>query len=250
MESTWTITELASAAATALSGEPAQANGRVRDMPNERLIRWYTTIGLVDPPAGRRGRIALYGHRHLLQLVAVKRRQAEGRTIAQIQVELAGATNATLQSIARLPASPAPIAEAPAATPTPASAAVPGGVPDAGHGERRRFWTPPRDHAVVRAPESLTTAGSRRGMGGEESPSLVHGLRLAPGVTLLLDTGDLDPEDVTAIEIAARPLLEALRDRGLPNGSAATPPAPSASTGAAGAETHEPSAQSPTGRSS
>src|ERR1700754_1316727 len=99
MESTWTITELAAAAAAVLGGEPVQVNGRVRDMPNERLIRWYTTIGLVDPPA-RRGRVALYGRRHLLQLVAVKRRQAAGRTIAQIQVELTGATDHTLEQLA------------------------------------------------------------------------------------------------------------------------------------------------------
>src|ERR1700754_2609112 len=114
MESTWTITELAAAAAAVLGGEAVQGDGRVRDMPNERLIRWYTTIGLVDPPA-RRGRVALYGRRHLLQLVAVKRRPAAGRTLAQIQVELTGATDDILRSIARLPA-PGP---APTASPEP-----------------------------------------------------------------------------------------------------------------------------------
>src|SRR5689334_22435182 len=50
-----------------------------------------------------RGRVALYGRRHLLQLVAVKRRQADGRSLAEIQAELAGATDATLAAIARVP---------------------------------------------------------------------------------------------------------------------------------------------------
>src|SRR5690606_40309537 len=71
----WTIGELAEHAARLL-GPDGQVSGRVRPVPNERLIRWYTTIGLLDPPIARRGRVALYGRRHLLQLVAIKRRQA------------------------------------------------------------------------------------------------------------------------------------------------------------------------------
>src|SRR6188472_1844115 len=107
MDVTWTIGELAERAVTVLAdGESAQVSGRVRDIPNERLIRWYTTIGLVDPPLARRGRTALYGPRHLLQLVAVKRRQAEGRSIAEIQIELAAAPDETLVRIAGLPAGP------------------------------------------------------------------------------------------------------------------------------------------------
>jgi hypothetical protein len=82
---------------------PGAPNGRVRDVPDRRAIRWYATTGLVDRPAAMRGRVALYGRRHLLQLVAVKRRQADGRTLAQIQAELAGATDATLAGIARVP---------------------------------------------------------------------------------------------------------------------------------------------------
>ncbi|WP_344926406.1 MerR family transcriptional regulator, partial [Streptosporangium carneum] len=97
----WTIGELAERASAALS-PTAQLNGRVRDAPNERLIRWYSTIGLLDPPSARRGRVALYGRRHLLQLIAVKRRQAEGLTIADIQAELTGATDQALESIAGL----------------------------------------------------------------------------------------------------------------------------------------------------
>jgi hypothetical protein len=50
-----------------------------------------------------RGRTALYGPRHLLQLVAVKRRQAEGMRLAEIQAELAGAPDELLESIAEVP---------------------------------------------------------------------------------------------------------------------------------------------------
>ncbi|WP_326626260.1 helix-turn-helix domain-containing protein [Nonomuraea fuscirosea] len=109
MSDTWTIGELAEHAARALrDGAPPPANGRVRDVPGERLIRWYTTIGLVDPPLTRRGRIARYGRRHLLQLVAVKRLQAAGRSIAEIQTALAGATDRMLESAANLAHPPDP----------------------------------------------------------------------------------------------------------------------------------------------
>lgn len=101
----WTIDELASRVAGVLAadGYPGAPNGRVRGVPDARAIRWYATIGLVDRPAGMRGRTALYGVRHLLQLVAVKRRQAEGRSIADIQAELAGASDAALRAVAGLP---------------------------------------------------------------------------------------------------------------------------------------------------
>lgn len=138
MDGIWTITELAERAAAALAADgSAQVSGRVRDLPNERLIRWYTTIGLVDPPLGRRGRTALYGPRHLLQLVAVKRLQAAGHSIAEIQIELAAATDTTLERIAALPPRPA-AAPAPAPLPGPDAVTEPAG-------EGRRHPSPSDD---------------------------------------------------------------------------------------------------------
>ena len=85
--------ELVERVRRALAAEyPGAPNGRVREAPDRRAIRWYTTTGLVDRPLGMRGRTALYGPRHLLQIVAVKRRQADGRSLADIQAELGGAT--------------------------------------------------------------------------------------------------------------------------------------------------------------
>lgn len=210
MNESWTIAELAELAAEALAGPETagldasagsdgsdggpdgglvRPNGRVRDVPNERLIRWYGTVGLVDPPLSRRGRVARYGRRHLLQLVAVKRRQAEGRSLAQIQEELAGATDDALAAVARVPAL--------------GSALAPGApqAPD-------RFWA-----RRPSQPDAEKTAGTdQAGTAG-----LVHGIRLAPGVLLLLDGADLEPgpQDLTAIVNAARPLLRELASRGL-----------------------------------
>jgi DNA-binding transcriptional MerR regulator len=100
----WTLAELADRAAGALSsGYGGQRSARVSDVPDIRSIRYYTTLGLLDRPAEMRGRTALYGQRHLWQLVAIKRRQAAGCTLAEIQQELAGAPDSTLQRLADLP---------------------------------------------------------------------------------------------------------------------------------------------------
>jgi DNA-binding transcriptional MerR regulator len=211
VEELWTILELAELAVETLAaarptgpeGVPARANGRVRDVPNERLIRWYVTVGLVDPPLSRRGRIAQYGRRHLLQLVAVKRRQTEGRSLAEIQAELAGATDEMLAEVARVP-DIEPGLQAAAAAPS-------------------RFW--------VRQPSQPTPAAERPGRpesgavdddhtdrGAAFPPAgLMHGVRLAPGVMLLIEGADREPgpDDVTEIVNAARPLVRELADRGL-----------------------------------
>jgi hypothetical protein len=101
----WTLDELVERVAAALAGTtyPGAPNGRVRDLPDRRAIRWYTTIGLVDRPAAHRGRTALYGPRHLLQLIAVKRLQASGEPLTRIQETLAGATDSVLRRIAHVP---------------------------------------------------------------------------------------------------------------------------------------------------
>ncbi|MBE7453503.1 MAG: MerR family transcriptional regulator, partial [Kofleriaceae bacterium] len=94
-----------------LEGEEAPANGQVRAVPDERSIRYYTTLGVLDRPV-LRGRTALYGRRHLAQLVAIKRLQAEGHTLAEIQLGLPAIDDATLSGLSGVPLVPAPRAAA------------------------------------------------------------------------------------------------------------------------------------------
>jgi MerR HTH family regulatory protein len=172
-----TLDELTGLVEAALSVDYRGApTGRVRDVPDQRAIRWYVTRGLVDRPAAMRGRVALYGHRHLLQLVAIKRRQEQGRSLAEIQAELSGATDAALASVARL--SPTPD------IPTTTNGAAPAPA------RPRRFWA------------------ERPAVGAGPEPVAVQGFRLEPGVTLLVEGGTTaDPKDILA---AARPLLDLL----------------------------------------
>jgi hypothetical protein len=174
----WRIDELAERAAAVLDGTAAPAaSGRVTPLPDRRMLRYYTTLGLLDRPEVR-GRVAYYGRRHLLQVVAIKRLQAGGATLAQVQETLAGATTATLERIADLP---------PEAAPAPA----------------RQFW---------RSPPAPAPAG------GPPAPDagVVGAVRLAPGVTLVLDGADpLPPHLAGQIRDAAAGLLAHLRTAGL-----------------------------------
>ncbi|MFD8525800.1 MerR family transcriptional regulator [Streptosporangium canum] len=230
----WTIGELAERAAAALT-PTAQLNGRVRDMPNERLIRWYATIGLLDPPSARRGRVAMYGRRHLLQLIAVKRRQADGRTIAEIQAELTGATDQALESIARIPEPPAekaaPRTARPRfwAEPPAAASAVPTVTPEPGPAAPKpaaprpapsRPAPPGRPAPLPAAPRSPATQPATPPPHEPPHPppaAIVHGVRLATGVTLLLDGGGRapSPDDLTEITAASEALLSVLRHHDL-----------------------------------
>lgn len=188
-EPRWTLDELVRKVAAALSGSAYSGapNGRIRDVPDRRAVRWYTTIGLVDRPAAMQGRTALYGTRHLLQVVAVKRRQTEGETLAEIQTELAGASDETLRRVANVPD------ELLAAEPLHVETAPP---------PRGRFWTErPRNDETV-TPDDV------------DSVTNLGAVRLPGGVVLLLPRTP-DDADASAIHAAARPLLDLLADLGL-----------------------------------
>lgn len=97
-DATWTLTGLAEAARGVLSQAPhPPKDERVTPFPDERTLRWYRSLGLLDPPGGSRGREGVYTWRHLLQAVAVKLLQGEGHTLAQIQKALVGAETAALE---------------------------------------------------------------------------------------------------------------------------------------------------------
>lgn len=190
----WTQEQLVQRVAAALAGPayPGAPNGRVRDVPDRRTVRWYTTIGLVDRPAAMRGRTALYGTRHLLQIVAIKRRQAQGRSIAEIQAELIGATDATLRRVAA-------IDDTVLSKQSEGKdfATVEGSVAELPKA-RRRFWAEP--------PAAATR--------GADTVSMRAAVDLPGGAVLLLP-GRPGDDDLPAIRAAATPLLDLLADRGL-----------------------------------
>ena len=203
MSQRWDIDELTDRVADALEEAGIdQASGRVSEAPSKRTIRYYATHGLIDKPADFAGRTAIYDRRHLVQILAVKRLQADGLTLDAVQERLAGATAAEVAQIAGVP-------------PVEAEAEA-GGTAEA---EQEDFWrqTPGRS-----APEGSVVAQKPGPV--DETPMTaadLQGVRLGDGVTVTIEglEKSLTPEDVEAIRAAAEPLLETIRERGLDEGS-------------------------------
>ena len=200
--------ELVERVRVALAAEyPGAPNGRVRDLPDRRAIRWYTTIGLVDKPLGMRGRTALYGPRHLQQLVAIKRLQAEGRSLAQIQMDFSWLSPEGLDEVSQVPE--ALMADQGELTPDPS-------------GRHHRFWAdaPSRQPADAAPNESFhgNAAAPSEPVGGAATVRQVTAVALDGGVILLVpqNVTDRDRDDIAA---AAAPLLSLLAARGLTDGS-------------------------------
>lgn len=196
VDSLWTIDDLGSQVALALTEDYAgQSNGSVRKIPNRRTIRYYTTIGLIDPPQQMRGRTALYGLRHLLQLVAIKRLQAKGYTLEQVQQHLLGQSDANLKKIARLPAE------------FTTKKGTTTGAESSSRSES--FWREaPLDAGIENDDRDEVT--------DSESTPVIQGVPINADVTLLLQTiRPIEDDDAEAIRVAAAPLLKILEKRRL-----------------------------------
>jgi DNA-binding transcriptional MerR regulator len=192
-DGTWTLAELAAEVAVAL-GDAAAPSGQARAVPDERAIRYYTTLGLLDRPA-LRGRTALYGRRHLAQIIAIKRLQAAGKSLAAIQALLPTVDDGELARIAGV--------------------TVPGRPRTAA---RAGFWRDdPAPVAAVAAPAAVAAAPAA----APAAPPAVGfqaqlALELAPGVVLHLAAGRAASDaDADAVRAAAAPLLAELARRRL-----------------------------------
>jgi DNA-binding transcriptional MerR regulator len=185
----WTIEQLSGRVAEALRGPgyDGVSSGRVRDVPDLRTIRYYTTLGLLDRPAAMRGRTALYGRRHLFQVVAIKRLQARGLSLAEVQERVVGLSAAALRRLAAAEAAEPPASQPPS--------------PPVSGSRAESFWR------VQTEPDEDQAR--------EESPT-VQSVPLDYGVVLSLEAGRaMDENDLRVIRMAAAPLIEILRLRGL-----------------------------------
>ncbi len=189
----WTIGELALAVQQALAttSYPGQKSARVREVPDRRTIRYYTTIGLLDKPAEMRGRTAYYGRRHLLQLVAIKRLQALGKSLVEIQAELTGASDsALLKCSGSLEGSLAAIEQQVAESPQP--------VLSTSSEERKDFWSATPD--VVKQKQEPPV----------DATAALH-LKVLDNVTLVIKGAEADALDEETLS-RLQPALENLKN--------------------------------------
>lgn len=215
----WTLDELSARVSAALgSAEVDQKNGQVSEVPNARTIRYYATIGLLDRPYAA-GRGVRYGRRHLLQLVAIKRLQSQGKVLAEVQKELLALSGAALEKLAALPADDETAALA---------AEVHGPAPKVESRRERAFWSvePADDASADDTSADDTPADDALADDAPVAPfapppstsglTPVAGITLAGGVTLSFPTArPLGDDDLEALRAALGPVVEVLRAKGL-----------------------------------
>jgi DNA-binding transcriptional MerR regulator len=194
----WTLPELVAEVATRIAALPAPRNGQVRAIPDERTVRYYVTLGLLDRPAAMRGRTALYGPRHAAQVIAIKRLQTMGRSLSEIQALWPTLDDPTL-------------------------ARMSGVALSTSHRPRARaaFW---KREPGLREDGGAPAASVAQVVRGEPVPPPAPGavelrIALSPQVVLTLSVTDesvaVSPADVRAIRAAAGPLLAELVSRRL-----------------------------------
>lgn len=181
MDESWTLAELVAEAASWIATLPPPKNGQVRAVPDERTVRYYAAMGLLDRPSAMRGRTAIYGKRHLAQVIAIKRLQSAGHSLADIQAMWSTLDDLTLARLTGVT--------------LPARAKI----------ARQEFWKKAPAPSVA-SPKAVRAA-----------PVEVR-IELAPGavVTVALPEGaSLTSADVHALRAAAAPFVAELAKRGL-----------------------------------
>jgi DNA-binding transcriptional MerR regulator len=76
-----------------------QARGTVTSVPDERTIRYYMAEGLIQTPGEKQGTASLFSYLNLLQLLTVKKLQAEHLPIRKIRELVAGKSEAELEML-------------------------------------------------------------------------------------------------------------------------------------------------------
>jgi DNA-binding transcriptional MerR regulator len=78
---------------------PSQEKATVTALPDERTVRFYLAEGLLSPAEEKQGTASVFGYKHLLQLLAVKKLQAEDLPIRKIKQLLDGLEEADLKKL-------------------------------------------------------------------------------------------------------------------------------------------------------
>ncbi|MGB9179632.1 MAG: MerR family transcriptional regulator [Pyrinomonadaceae bacterium] len=94
------VAELAGQVAKILAESgPAQERGTVSEVPDERTIRYYLSEGLLSPAEEKQGTASVFGYQHLLQLLVIKKLQAEHLPIRKIRELVQGRSEKELERL-------------------------------------------------------------------------------------------------------------------------------------------------------
>jgi len=172
---------------------------------NSRTVRLYATQGLIDRP-DKEGRHAVYGRRHLLQLLLIRSLALHGLSLSAIaplvafddreleqqlaQVDESGTTGASNPALAYLQSLKAPAAESSQSLLPLLGGSIASSLP----------------------PRSALT-GSRSSGGGRQAATRWHRFSLAPGVELHLSESASIPPPGSRRQAWLLRLLERLREQ-------------------------------------
>ena len=76
-----------------------QQRGTVTSVPDERTIRYYLAEGLIQTPEEKQGTASVFSYLNLLQLLTVKKLQAEHLPIRKIRELVAGKSEPELETL-------------------------------------------------------------------------------------------------------------------------------------------------------
>jgi DNA-binding transcriptional MerR regulator len=94
------LPEFASVCGRIVSGlDLEQERGTVSVVPDERTIRYYIAEGLIQATDEKQGTASVFGYLNLLQLVAVKKLQAEHLPIRKIREVVSGKSEQELETL-------------------------------------------------------------------------------------------------------------------------------------------------------
>lgn len=95
-------TELAAAATEILLQMGAvQERGTVKDVIEERTVRYYQTEGLLETPTEKKGTASVFGYKHLLTLIVIKTLQSQHLPIRKIKEIIRGMSEGELETVHR-----------------------------------------------------------------------------------------------------------------------------------------------------
>lgn len=161
-----------------ISNNVTPPNKQSAALPDVRTLRYYLTQGLLDKAAtvdGKQG----FGYKHLLQILATRRLQAEGFQLKAIKSRIQGAALDDLLSICKIPKETLPDLFVEEASKVKVSA---------------ESFHPEKDEAPSK----------------KRSVATLTQISLTKKATLLLNYDNLSAEDLTRIESAAAPLLDVI----------------------------------------
>ena len=191
-----------------------QQSGRVREALDRRTIRYYTTLGILDRPLEMSGRTALYGRRHLLQLVCIKRLQAQGMSLVDIQRSLSGADEKTLMHWADLPSGFIDSLQHDKSTkdqPLSAEALLGSSTTSESIAGRSRFWeSPPNISASNIEPTKLSVRATT-----VQTAALLPLTESAFVLLPNISANDVSEQQLTILQPAINQLISALRNASL-----------------------------------